>query len=99
MEGCFDKKIISLSDIEWPQDEEALSEDAVEAIEQLLTVDPNVRPAAKEVREMIYFKDVDWEKLREVTPPFVPAPDDPTDTGYFNARNVMQHLKLSNWEI
>lgn len=91
---------ISLStDIEWPQDDEALSGEAVEAIELLLTVDPTERPAAKEVREMMYFKDLDWEKVREMTPPFVPTPDDPTDTGYFNARNMMQHLKLSNFEI
>lgn len=87
------------ADIEWPQDEEELSEDAVSAIESLLTVDPTVRPAAKEVRAMEYFQELDWEKLRDMAPPFVPAPDDPTDTGYFNARNMMQHLKLSNFEL
>lgn len=69
------------------------------AIEALLTVEPTVRPAAKEVREMSYFGELDWEKLREMVPPFVPAPDNPTDTGYFNARNMMQHLKLSNFEL
>lgn len=87
------------TDLEWPEDEEELSEPAVSAIEALLTVEPAARPAAKEVREMDYFKDLDWDKIREMPPPFVPAPDDPTDTGYFNARNMMQHLKLSNFEL
>ena len=90
---------LSPPDIEWPQDEEELSEFAVKAIEALLTVDPAARPAAKEVRMMEYFQELDWEKIGEMTPPFVPAPDNPTDTGYFDARNMMQHLKLSNFEL
>lgn len=88
-----------LVDIEWPQDEEALSSDAVQAIEALLTVDPEGRPAAREVHEMDFFRTIDWNNWKNLVPPFVPSPDDPTDTGYFNARNVMQHLKLSNFAL
>lgn len=85
--------------IEWPQDEEALSNEAVEAVEKLLTMDPNQRPAAREVQEMEFFKKIDWKSLETTVPPFIPEPDNPTDTAYFDARNEIQHLKLSNFAI
>lgn len=73
-----------ISDIEWPQDEEALSSEAVDAVEQLLTMDPNNRPSAKEVQKMQFFDSLDWDTLQSMAPPFVPTPDDPTDTCYFD---------------
>lgn len=85
--------------IEWPQDEEALSNEAVEAVENLLTMNPKQRPAAHEVQGMKFFKQIDWETLVNSSPPFIPEPDNPTDTGYFDARNEIQHLKLSNFAI
>ncbi|KAL5282789.1 MASTL family protein [Megaselia abdita] len=85
--------------IEWPQDEEALSNEAVEAVEKLLTMDPSQRPAAREVQEMMFFQQIDWDNLETAQPPFIPEPDNPTDTGYFDARNEIQHLKLSNFAI
>ena len=36
--------------IEWPEDEEALSTEAVEAITSLLTLDPNQRPGFEELK-------------------------------------------------
>ncbi|XP_068157919.1 serine/threonine-protein kinase greatwall isoform X2 [Drosophila tropicalis] len=85
--------------IEWPEGEEALSADAVEAVELLLTMDPAVRPAAKEVQQMRHFACIDWENIGYMDPPFVPTPDNPTDTGYFDARNNLQHLQLSNFAL
>lgn len=84
-------------DIEWPEGDEALSNEAMEAVELLLNMDHQKRPAAKEVQEMQFFKSVDWKNLEHATPPFIPTLDDPTDTGYFEPRNVMQHLQLSNF--
>ncbi|CAD7084196.1 unnamed protein product [Hermetia illucens] len=83
--------------IEWPEGDEALSNEAMEAVELLLNMDHQKRPAAKEVQEMQFFKSVDWKNLEHATPPFIPTLDDPTDTGYFEPRNVMQHLQLSNF--
>lgn len=86
-------------DIQWDMAEEELSTEAIDAVEQLLTMDPNQRPSSKEVRDMVFFKSIDWDNLQNTEPPFVPQPEDPTDTGYFEPRNIMQHLKLSNIDI
>lgn len=72
-----------LSDIEWPQDEEALSDEAVDAVEQFLTMDPKSRPTANAVQRMDFFKDIDWKTMQSIEPPFIPKPEDPTDTSYF----------------
>lgn len=85
-------------DIEWPHDEEALSPDAVEAVELLLEMDPNKRPAAKQMQEMSFFNGIEWKSVTEMEPPFVPSTDDPQDTCYFEARNEMQQIKLSQFD-
>ncbi|KAH8382200.1 hypothetical protein KR009_002241 [Drosophila setifemur] len=85
--------------IEWPEGDEALSVGAMEAVELLLTMDPVERPAAKEVQQMRHFAGIDWENIGNMDPPFVPTPDNPTDTGYFDARNNLQHLQLSNFAV
>ena len=42
---------------------------------------------------------VDWEHLGEQEAPFVPMPDDASDTTYFNQRNVMQGLTVSEVDL
>lgn len=76
-----------------------MSTSAVEAVELLLTMDPTERPAAKEVMQMPFFSCIDWENIGSEETPFVPNPETPTDTGYFEARNNLQHLKLSNFAL
>ena len=44
---------------------------------------------------MDFFKDLDFANLTEVDAPFVPQPDDETDTGYFEPRNLAQHWNVS----
>lgn len=84
-------------DIPWPEGEELLSHEAVSAIESILTVDPNARPNGADVRKMSLFRNIDWENLLNQEPPFVPQPDSSTDTCYFQARNIMQHLHVSSF--
>ena len=62
-------------------------------------MDPNLRPAAKEVQQMPFFASICWSNLENEEPPFVPTPENPTDTGYFDARNNLQHIKLSNFAL
>lgn len=62
-------------------------------------MDPHSRPTAIEVQQMPFFADLQWSAMASAEPPFVPNPDNPTDTGYFEARNVMQHLKLSSFDL
>ncbi|CAH2102602.1 unnamed protein product [Euphydryas editha] len=92
------KNILSRN-IEWPEGDEALSAEAVSAVEALLTVEAGARPGAGAVRAMPLFRAVDWDNLLAAEPPFVPALDDIYDTGYFQVRNVLQHLHVSNFDM
>ena len=42
------------------------------------------------MQNMDFFKDLDFANLTEVDAPFMPQPDDETDTGYFEPRNLAQ---------
>ncbi|XP_077278418.1 serine/threonine-protein kinase greatwall isoform X1 [Temnothorax americanus] len=70
-------------DVPWPEDEEALSSAAIDAIDALLTLDQGSRPTAKEVRTMVLFRDFPWDEPSKAVPPFIPQPDDKYDTCYF----------------
>ncbi|XP_075971918.1 serine/threonine-protein kinase greatwall isoform X1 [Anticarsia gemmatalis] len=92
-------KNILARNIEWPEADEALSTEAVSAIEALLTMEPTDRPAASAVQAMPLFRNIDWNNQLNVEPPFVPTPDDVHDTGYFQARNILQQLHVSNFDM
>lgn len=83
-------------DVPWPENEEALSSAATDAINALLILDQASRPTAKEVRTMILFRDFPWDEPSKAVPPFIPQPDDKYDTCYFQTRNTMQQLNVSN---
>ncbi|KAG5321247.1 GWL kinase, partial [Pseudoatta argentina] len=72
-------------DVPWPEDEEALSSVATNAIDALLTLDQASRPMAKEVRTMTLFRDFPWDEPSKAMPPFIPQPDDKYDTCYFQS--------------
>uniref|UniRef100_A0A224Z4G2 Serine/threonine-protein kinase greatwall n=1 Tax=Rhipicephalus zambeziensis TaxID=60191 RepID=A0A224Z4G2_9ACAR len=84
-------------ELEWPIGEEALSAAAVHAVSELLTREPEARPGFQELCVLPFFESVTWSSLLDKEPPFVPNPDDDTDTCYFDARNQMQHLQLSSF--
>ncbi|XP_027697308.1 serine/threonine-protein kinase greatwall isoform X3 [Vombatus ursinus] len=86
-------------DIPWPENEEKLSDNCQSAIEVLLTIDSSKRAGLKELRQHPLFRDVDWENLPNQTMPFIPQPDDETDTSYFEARNNAQHLTVSGFSL
>jgi hypothetical protein len=71
----------------------------METVEGMLTMSPSERPGPEDYKEMKFFDVIDFENIQEAEPPFVPSLDDPLDTGYFRARNEMQHLELSNFEL
>lgn len=89
------ENILSMK-IEWPEEEgEILSNSAVEAITKLLAFDQEKRADFDAIQSMELFKDVDFANLTELEAPFLPNPDDETDTGYFEARNNAQDWKIS----
>ncbi|XP_068261150.1 serine/threonine-protein kinase greatwall isoform X1 [Nyctibius grandis] len=86
-------------DIPWPESEEKLSDNAQNAIDILLTIDTTKRAGLKELKRHPLFHGVDWDNLQNQTMPFIPQPDDETDTSYFEARNNAQHLTVSGFSL
>ncbi|XP_065522707.1 serine/threonine-protein kinase greatwall [Lathamus discolor] len=86
-------------DIPWPEGEEKLSDNAQNAIDILLTIDSTKRAGLKELKNHPFFHGVDWDNLQNQTMPFIPQPDDETDTSYFEARNNAQHLTVSGFSL
>ncbi|KAM4907085.1 serine/threonine-protein kinase greatwall isoform 2-T2 [Sylvia borin] len=86
-------------DIPWPEGEEKLSDNAQNAIDTLLTIDTTKRAGLKELKSHPLFHGVDWDNLQNQTMPFIPQPDDETDTSYFEARNNAQHLTVSGFSL
>jgi hypothetical protein len=71
----------------------------METVEDMLTMNPSERPGPDHYKALKFFESIDFENIQDCDPPFVPNLDDPLDTGYFRARNEMQHLELSNFEL
>ncbi|RIA89387.1 serine/threonine protein kinase 15, partial [Glomus cerebriforme] len=68
--------------IQWPP-EGFLSAEAKDLISKLLNQDPEKRPSLSEIKAHPFFKDIDWEHIRQQPAPFVPNPEDEQDTSYF----------------
>lgn len=86
-------------DIPWPEEEEALSVNARNAIEILLTMDMTKRAGLKALKSHPLFEDLDWDNLQNQPMPFIPQPEDETDTSYFDARNNAQHIAVSGLSL
>ncbi|XP_051538725.1 serine/threonine-protein kinase greatwall-like isoform X2 [Myxocyprinus asiaticus] len=86
-------------DIPWPDGEEELTKNARNAIEILLTMDTAKRAGLKELKDHPFFEGVDWENLHNQSMPFIPQPNDETDTSYFEARNTAQHITVSGFSL
>ena len=75
---------------------EVLSDSAVEAIKAMLEFDQVHRAGFEKMQSLPFFQNIkDWNNLTEIEAPFIPQPDDETDTGYFDARNAAQHWQVS----
>lgn len=74
--------------LSWPEGEdERLDEDAVKVIKGLLSYDPNLRLQLDDLKKEEFFSNIDWENLSSAPAPFIPMPDNDSDTFYFEARN------------
>ncbi|XP_037311833.2 serine/threonine-protein kinase greatwall [Pungitius pungitius] len=86
-------------DIPWPEEEEELCVNSRNAIEILLTVDTRKRAGLKELQCHALFEGLDWDDLQNQPMPFIPQPEDETDTSYFDARNSAQHINVSGFSL
>lgn len=76
----------SSTDIPWPEGEEALSVAAVQAVDNLLSYDPTSRSDFESVKLSDLFSCINWADLKDIEAPFIPQPDDATDTTYFEGK-------------
>lgn len=85
--------------IDWPEDPDlVVSDEAKDLMTKLMTIDPKERLGSNmadkyqcggdEIRQHPWFKGMKWETLLEDEAQFVPAPQDPEDTEYFDARGA-----------
>ncbi|TVY49387.1 Serine/threonine-protein kinase [Lachnellula occidentalis] len=85
--------------ISWPDDADFdVSPEAKDLMNKLICLDPRERLGANseekyscggdEIRNHPFFEGTNWEKLLEDDAQFVPAPENPEDTEYFDARGA-----------
>ncbi|WCJ42113.1 Protein kinase superfamily protein [Euphorbia peplus] len=75
--------------IPWPSVPEEMSPEAWDLIDRLLTEDPNQRlgaGGAAEVKQHVFFKDINWDTLARQKAAFVPSSESALDTSYFTSR-------------
>ena len=84
--------------IDWPADDSFVSEEAKDLMKRLMTLKPSERLGAnigekyanggEEIRKHPWFADIDWNTLNETEASFVPNPENPEDTEYFDSRGA-----------
>lgn len=80
-------KNIKNKNMKWPKAiEESLSKEACSLIKSLMDYDPNKRLGSngiEEIKSHPFFKDLDWNNIRSMKPPFVPCVQNEIDTTFF----------------
>lgn len=85
--------------INWPEEaDELVTPEAKDLMNKLMTINPEERLGSNasekypnggaEVRAHPWFADINWDTLLEDEAQFVPAPENPEDTEYFDARGA-----------
>ena len=77
--------------------ERKISSEAKNLINSFLT-EPSKRLGVhgiEEIKNHIFFKNFNWEKIREMKPPFIPELSAPDDTKYFKNKNISS-IRLNN---
>lgn len=75
--------------IPWPRVPEEMSREAQDLIDRLLTEDPHQRLGARgasEVKQHVFFKNINWDTLARQKAAFVPTSESALDTSYFTSR-------------
>ncbi|CCG83452.1 putative Serine threonine protein kinase [Taphrina deformans PYCC 5710] len=86
--------------IDWPTVTEEIDLDISDAaktmMESLMVLSPGTRlgsqNGAMDVKSQKFFEAVIWDRISEEEALFVPTPDHPEDTDYFDARGATNHV-------
>ncbi len=63
---------------------------------QFIKPQPRERMRLKQMKQHELFKNVNWNNLLDEQPRFIPQPLHNMDTCYFETRNEMQNIKMSD---
>jgi serine/threonine-protein kinase RIM15 len=84
--------------IQWQDDPCEVSPEAKDLMNKLMCTEPKERlganaegtfaTGAEEIKNHLWFAEINWETLREDEASFVPAPENPEDTEYFDHRGA-----------
>ncbi|KAF2850689.1 serine threonine protein kinase-like protein [Plenodomus tracheiphilus IPT5] len=87
--------------IDWPEDDDELydiSDEAKDLMNRLMCSDPSQRLGAnkddkyasggEEIKHHPWFAGVNWDDIRDDEASFIPAPENPEDTEYFDTRGA-----------
>ena len=80
-----------MTGIEYPNEVD-MSLDFKDLITRLLNPSPESRLKAHGVKDHVLFSNLDWHTIRQKPAPFLPKPQDLTDTTYFDG----MYASLSN---
>jgi len=81
--------------IDWHEEWIDFSAEARNFMERLLKYEPRKRlgfHGAKEVKEHSFLSEVEWDKVMDAEPAFVPNVEDPESTDYFDPRGAIPQL-------
>lgn len=81
--------------IDWHEEWIDFSAEARNFMERLLTHEPRKRlgfQGAKEIKEHAFLSEIDWDKVMDAEPAFVPHVEDPESTDYFDPRGAIPQL-------
>lgn len=81
--------------IDWHEEWIDFSAEARNFMERLLTYEPRKRlglHGAKEVKEHPFLAEIEWDKVMDAEPAFVPNVEDPESTDYFDPRGAIPQL-------
>nr|CAB3263655.1 microtubule-associated serine/threonine-protein kinase 3 [Phallusia mammillata] len=86
----FTQAVNDENEIEWPDGDHCVSQEAVDIVTLLLDRDPQVRLGSRgalEVKQHKYFESMDWANLLRQKAQFIPQLDNEEDTSYFDTRS------------
>ncbi|BFZ63627.1 rim15, signal transduction response regulator [Saitoella coloradoensis] len=99
-ENILERRIFWLEEEEG--DEPLISEQARDLINKLLCVDQTQRLGANgadEVTNHPFFQGISWEHLLDEEASFVPTPDNPEDTEYFDSRGATEFQDIDEQAV
>ena len=80
--------------INWPDDNETLSKNAIDCIKSLLDQNQEKRFKFDDLKSHELFKLINWDTIIYEKAPFEPNPNSLLDTFYFEAQDEFKNLNI-----